>query len=95
MSSAKREMARGEEQDAVATSLLLEVGAFTRCDMHDIVFDALGGHVEAIDLGHERFADETPGYDVFDSTDEVTKAVERARGNHGDSCWLCDKWKSE
>lgn len=88
-------MDRIDSQDRIATRLLLETGAFERCEFHEEVYDALAGADDAKDLGRERFRDRAAGYDLFDSEDEVNEAIDRAVQNHGDECSTCAKHRDE
>lgn len=95
MGSAKREMERQESQRTIAIGLLLETRALGKCDVHDEVYDRLGGYEDAKELGRERFESGVDGYSVFAVAEEVEQAVDDARNDHGTECSTCAKNSSD
>lgn len=93
MGIAKRLMEENEQKRAAAVELLIKVGVFERCDIHqDIIFTTHGGDItDAYKLGNANWNEHSGMFkDRRDMTDTIL--AESKNSDYGnDRCEQCAK----
>ncbi|WP_027254088.1 hypothetical protein [Photobacterium halotolerans] len=89
MSGTKRFMDSQEEKQRAAIQIAIKSGALMYCEVHeDILLDGSSDIEEAYTLGDLMFAKgQLNG--VFDSPEEMTELIFKAKEHAGDCCERC------